>query len=47
MSAIKVYQHEGTLRKAFFLRGKHEDCEVFSLLREECTTLTEVMKVER
>ncbi|UCE59273.1 MAG: GNAT family N-acetyltransferase [Phycisphaerales bacterium] len=40
------YQHEGTLRKAFFLRGKHHDCEVFSLLREECPSLKEIMKGE-
>ena len=37
------YQHEGTLRKAFFMRGKHHDCEVFSLLREECPSLKEVV----
>ena len=36
------YQHEGTLPRAFFLRGKHDDCEVFSLLREECPSLKEV-----
>ena len=30
------YQHEGTLRKCFFLRGEYVDCDLFSLLREEC-----------
>lgn len=36
------YRHEGTLRQAFFLRGKHHDCEVYSLLRNECPPVVEL-----
>jgi len=35
------YRHEGTLRQAFFLRGKHVDCEMYSLLRNECPPAAE------
>ena len=31
------YEREGTLRKSFFLRGEYMDCDLFSLLREECS----------
>lgn len=29
------YKHEGTLRQAYFARGKYHDIQIFSLLREE------------
>jgi RimJ/RimL family protein N-acetyltransferase len=38
------YRHEGTLRKAFFLRGAHRDCELYSLLREECPSLASLLQ---
>ena len=30
------YKREGTLRKSFFIRGEYVDCDLFSLVREEC-----------
>lgn len=30
------YRREGTLRQAFFLRGRYHDCAIYSLLRDEC-----------
>ena len=30
------FSHEGTLRSAFFMRGRLHDCEIYSLLRDEC-----------
>jgi RimJ/RimL family protein N-acetyltransferase len=33
------YRHEGTLRQSFFLRGNVVDCELYSLLRDECPLL--------
>jgi RimJ/RimL family protein N-acetyltransferase len=38
------YKHEGTFRKFFYMRGKHHDCHVLSLLREECPTLAEALQ---
>jgi len=38
------YCHEGTLRKAFFLRGVTQNIELYSLLREECPSLTEILQ---
>lgn len=37
------YQLEGVQRKAYFSRGVYEDCAVYSLLREECPSLSEVL----
>lgn len=37
------FVYEGTMRKALFARGKYHDLEFFSLLREECPTLSEVL----
>lgn len=38
------YVLDGTIRKAFFARGKYFDLEILTLLREECPTLEEVQK---
>ena len=38
------YTHDGTLRKAVFNRGEYLDLEMFSILREECPTLNDVLK---
>ena len=38
------YKHEGKFRKFFYMRGKHHDCHVLSLLREECPTLAEALQ---
>jgi RimJ/RimL family protein N-acetyltransferase len=38
------FQHEGTLRKAEFLRGQWHDLEVFSILREECPSLDDALR---
>ena len=35
---------EGTLRKATFLRGRHWDLVLYSLLREECPSIDEVLQ---
>lgn len=37
------YKQEGTLRKFYFSHGEHKDCVVYSLLREECPRLSEVL----
>ena len=37
------YQFEGTQRHGGFLRGKYRDRETYSLLREECPLLAEVL----
>ena len=37
------YQYEGTMRKLGFLHGKWRDVELFSLMREECPSLTEAL----
>ncbi len=37
------YVHEGTMRKAWFLRGEHVDLALYSLLREECPSLDDVL----
>lgn len=34
---------EGTMRKAFFARGKYHDLDFFSMLREECPALSELL----
>ena len=39
------YQLEGTLRKMFFSRGQHVDCVQYSLLREECPSLEDALKL--
>jgi ribosomal-protein-alanine N-acetyltransferase len=41
------YQYEGTLRRVGFLRGAYVDGELFSLLREECPPLSEVLQSEK
>lgn len=37
------YQYEGTCRSAHFLRGEYVDVELFSLLREECSALSDML----
>ena len=37
------FVYEGTMRKAFFARGKYHDLDFFSLLREECTGLSDLL----
>lgn len=37
---------EGTMRRAFFARGKYHDLDFLSLLREECTPLKDVLAKE-
>jgi len=34
---------EGTLRRAFFARGKYHDLDIYSMMREECPKLVEVL----
>jgi RimJ/RimL family protein N-acetyltransferase len=38
------YQYEGTLRKYFYMRGKHHDCDLLSLLRDECLSLPQALR---
>jgi [ribosomal protein S5]-alanine N-acetyltransferase len=38
------FTQEGTLRHATFLRGRHWDLAMYSLLREECPSIDEVLK---
>ena len=38
------YKYEGTMRQAAFLRGTYHDCPWFSLLREDCPTLPELLR---
>ncbi|WBW94936.1 GNAT family N-acetyltransferase [Oceanirhabdus sp. W0125-5] len=37
------FKYEGLKRQAVFSKGKYEDIELFSLLREECLSLSEVL----
>lgn len=37
---------EGTMRRAFFARGKYYDLDFLSMLREECTPLSNVLAIE-
>jgi RimJ/RimL family protein N-acetyltransferase len=37
------YQHEGTMRRMVFCRGEYVDAARYSLLREECPTLAQVL----
>jgi ribosomal-protein-alanine N-acetyltransferase len=39
------YKLEGTLRRMFFTRGAYVDYVLYSLLREECPSLAEAIKV--
>jgi ribosomal-protein-alanine N-acetyltransferase len=38
------YQFEGTLRQFFYMRGKYHDCDLLSLLRGECPSLSEALQ---
>lgn len=38
------YIYEGTMRQAYFSRGKYHDLQFFSILREECKWFTELIK---
>lgn len=40
------YVHEGTMRKAMFIRGKYVDLQLFSALREEYPSLDDVLASE-
>lgn len=37
------YVYEGTMRQAYFARGKYHNVQFFSILREECKLLNEVI----
>lgn len=37
------FVYEGTMRKAYFARGKYHNLDVLSMMREECPTLAEVL----
>jgi len=37
------FTYEGTMRRATFHNGKYHDLDLFSLLREECPTLDEIL----
>lgn len=37
------YKYEGTLRRKFFNHGSYADCNLYSLLREECPMLKELI----
>ncbi len=37
------FVYEGTMRKAFFARGRYHDLELLSLMREECPSLSVVL----
>ncbi|WP_134684866.1 GNAT family N-acetyltransferase [Brevibacillus migulae] len=39
--------YEGTMRRAFFARGKYHDLDFLSMLREECASLSDVLTAER
>lgn len=39
------FKYEGLKRQAVFSRGKYEDIELLSLLREECPSLREVLSI--
>lgn len=36
------FKFEGIKRQAVYSRGKYEDIELFSIIREECTSLKDV-----
>ncbi|MFT9497352.1 GNAT family N-acetyltransferase [Anaerosolibacter sp.] len=38
------FVYEGTMRKAFFARGKYHDLDFLSMLRDECSLLSEVLE---
>jgi len=38
------YQLEGVQRRAAFARGRYHDCAMYSLLRNECPLLTDVLE---
>ncbi len=38
------YTYEGTMRKVFYCRRKYEDMKVYSLLRDECPKMEEVLE---
>jgi [ribosomal protein S5]-alanine N-acetyltransferase len=40
------YTYEGTMRKVFYCRRKHEDMKIYSLLRDECPSLDDVLREE-
>jgi len=37
------FRHEGVLREYIFMRGKHHDCDLLSLLRSECGRLKDAL----
>jgi RimJ/RimL family protein N-acetyltransferase len=39
------YKLEGTMRQVYFTRGEYTDCVLYSLLRDECPSLDEALKV--
>ena len=38
------FRHEGVLRQYIFIRGKYHDCDILSLLREECPPLATALR---
>ena len=37
------FQHEGVLRRYYFVRGRYHDLDIFSMLREEAPDLTKLL----
>jgi len=38
------FKHEGTMRRATFHNGRYHDLDLFSILREECPSLDQLLK---
>jgi len=39
------FKYEGLKRQAAYTKGKYEDIELLSLLREECPSLKEILSI--
>lgn len=38
------YTYEGTMRKVFYCKRKYEDMKIYSLLRDECPEMKDILK---
>jgi ribosomal-protein-alanine N-acetyltransferase len=38
------YKHEGVLRQYYYMRGRYHDCDILSLLRDECPPLADALQ---